>query len=188
MIGVIMCVLAIRGELLFDLRMFTIDSNLFMGIVALISCVFTLAGKGAPKWLCVLKLVATAQISITFLVVLFFLLPLSGPGYVYTGTNLIMHAITPIIAVAAFLTGEGRVRFRDTFWAILPVLVYATVYLIEVVFIGSANGGWSDIYMLAPLWPLSYVVIVTLGWGIAVLLWKFKTVNRTNRSRDTGRQ
>ena len=56
--------------------------------------------------------------------------------------------------------------------ALIPVFIYAVVYLVMVVFIGEAHGGWNDFYGFAtrvPLW-VSLVLIMPVTYGIAMLL------------------
>ena len=56
--------------------------------------------------------------------------------------------------------------------ALIPVFLYAAVYLVMVVFIGEEHGGWNDFYGFVtrvPLW-VSLVLILPITYGIAMLL------------------
>ena len=56
--------------------------------------------------------------------------------------------------------------------ALIPVLLYAAVYIIMVVVIGEENGGWNDFYGFAtrvPLWVSALVILPSAG-GVSLLL------------------
>ena len=67
-----------------DLKYFTVESNLLVGVVAVVYLVWRLLGKGEmPKWLSILKYLSTAAVFVTFTVVVIFLGPLYGLGRMY---------------------------------------------------------------------------------------------------------
>lgn len=154
------------------LRYFTIDSN----ILAVICCLFMAvedvrlrsSGRLCPRrfiWL--LKLTGSAAVSLTFLVVIFFLGPTMGYDKMFGGVNLYLHAICPILSDLSLILFEYRSSERkkgDFLYGAIPAFIYATVYLIMVVFVK----GWPDFYgfNIGGFWFVSYPAII----GIAALI------------------
>lgn len=123
-------------------QFYTEDSN----TLALITCLFLAVyeyqmWKGQrsvlPGWIQELKYIATVCLTLTFLVVIFILIPLQGGiGSAYffliNGSMLYHHLICPILAFVSFLwfdPMEKRSR-REIGMALLPTLVYALVLVI----------------------------------------------------------
>lgn len=123
-------------------QFYTEDSN----TLALITCLFLAVyeyqmWKGQrsvlPGWIQELKYIATVCLTLTFLVVVFILIPLQGGiGSAYffliNGSMLYHHLICPILAFVSFLwfdPMEKRSR-REIGMALLPTLVYALVLVI----------------------------------------------------------
>ncbi len=123
-------------------QFYTEDSN----TLALITCLFLAVyeyqmWKGQrsvlPGWIQELKYIATVCLTLTFLVVIFILIPLQGGiGSAYffliNGSMLYHHLICPILAFVSFLwfdPMEKRSR-REIGVALLPTLVYALVLVI----------------------------------------------------------
>ena len=79
------------------------DSN---NIVKIIDIFYTINNKKIPKWLRLLKYSSVVSLSITFLVVLFILFPMSGfnvYGMFLFGTLLYHHLICPILCFVTFI-------------------------------------------------------------------------------------
>ena len=70
---------------------------------------------------------------------------------------------------------DKRLRFRDTLLALIPVLIYAIIYVVMVVVIGEEKGGWNDFYGFLtrlPMWiPMAAIMPVTflIALGIRAL-------------------
>ena len=138
------------------LKAFTLDSNIWMGICALIAAIFLLQDMSGrkrtdEKLVDRLYLTGTAAVTITFLTVLFFLAPMmamrSGiKGFFtsYAGFMFFFHFLNPIAAVAGLLIHKSEYKYttKDCVIAMLPVVLYSIIYLINVVFLGT----WSDFY------------------------------------------
>ena len=71
-----------------------------------------------------------------------------------------------------FINAYHTVKFKTTFLAVLPVFVYAMVYLVSAILIGEENGGWRDHYRFEELMPWYYILVIMLlsSFGIACLL------------------
>jgi hypothetical protein len=119
-------------------------------------------------------------------VALTLLSPRAGFGaMMIEGKNLFLHTIVPIISIVAFLfvNAYHTVKFKTTFLAVLPVLIYAMVYLVSAIIIGEENGGWRDHYRFEELMPWYYILVIMLlfSFGIACLL---RVVHNIMHRRD----
>ena len=152
-------------------RYFTTLSNLFCAFTALILLLSELFGA-MPPWAVALKYMGTVVVTVTFLTVFLFLLPASKSkeGLLSNDTEIIMHVVTPLLAIVSFLCFENHGLSP---WVIplgvLPVLLYGWLYLQRVVL----SGTWPDFYGFNRdgKWKLSFSLMI-LGTVIAaVLLW-----------------
>ncbi len=159
--------------------MFTVDSNILAGLSMLLCLPYTVDGLRTgyyhlPDWVVVLMHISVTAVSLTFLVSLFILAPVKGFALIFSGSRFFLHGVCPVLCIVAFccFINSHLIRFREALLALIPVLVYAAVYLVMVVFIGEERGGWNDFYGFAtrvPLW-VSFLVIIPLTAGIIMLL------------------
>ena len=172
-------------------RMFTVLSNMFVGITASMSIPFAVDGirqknYHLPRWIVNLTLMSTSCISLTFVITVCVLSPYAGFQYMLLlGSNLFLHTLVPITAILTFLfiNSYHTVKFRATLLSLIPVAVYAVIYLISAILIGEENGGWRDHYHFEELMPWYYVavLILLLTFGISNLL---RVVHNYMHSRD----
>lgn len=137
------------------LRYFTILSNLFVGLCSLLMGIFQLVGLvrkevSTREWMLVLKHASVTGITITFLVVLFFLAPRADQGYwsMFMGSNLFFHLIIPVLTILnfLFLENEPRLQFKYTPFSIFPVLIYGIFYILNYEFHFTSSEGNYDWY------------------------------------------
>ncbi len=172
--------------------MFTVNSNILMG--ASMALVFPYALDGLrkhnfhlPRWVVDLVYAGVTAVGLTFLVSLCILAPVKGFVLIFTGSRFFLHGLCPILAMIAFcfFISEQRIRFRDTLFALVPVLIYAVLYYVMVVVIGEHRGGWDDFYGFAtrlPSWA-SAAIILSLTILIATVIRVLH-----NRTYDRRRQ
>lgn len=162
-----------------SLRFFTTDSNILNMLGAVIILPFEiriLMGKAEalPRFAVVIKYVTTASVTLTFFTVMLFLGPMFGYAVFLNETGIFTHLILPMFAFYTFtlLETDCEISFKNVIWAITPTLVYGAVYLTEVVFIGTQNGGWEDFYSfnLGGYWYISGTVMFTASVLINLLL------------------
>lgn len=156
--------------------MFTVNSNILMGASMALVFPYTLDGLRKhnfhlPRWVADLVYAGVTAVALTFLISLFVLSPVKGFVLIFTGSRFFLHGLCPVLAIIAFcfFMSEQRVRLRDTFFALIPVLIYAILYYIMVVVIGEHRGGWNDFYGFAtrlPVW-IPAVCIMPLTFLIA---------------------
>ena len=159
--------------------MFTVDSNILAGLTLLLCIPYTVDGLRTgyyhlPDWIVVLLHISVTAVSLTFLVSLFILAPVKGFVLIFTGSRFFLHGICPILSIVTFcfFIKSHLIRLGESFLALIPVFIYAVVYLVMVVFIGEEKGGWNDFYGFAtriPIW-ISLTAILPLTYGIAALL------------------
>ena len=147
-----------KGKLPETFRYFTVLSNLFVALTALILLVCEFFG-------------VLPAVTLTFLVVLLFLWPSLGSIQgLWDGPELFMHLVTPLLAVLSFLFYEKQ---GLSAWIIplglLPVLLYGWLYLDRVV----VTKTWRDMYGFNKngRWKLSFILMLLGAAVIAVLLW-----------------
>ena len=153
------------------LRFFTVQSNIFMAIIALVFAVLEirfLKGKinEIPTKAYVLKLMSTTAVGLTFLVVFAYLGPITEYG------------------IIAMIMNSNL--FKYTFWCILPTFLYAIYYLINI-FIHMQDGKVSPVYdwywfVQNGVWTAIIVVplMLLITYIITLILWKINK-KRSNK-------
>lgn len=160
-----------------DLKYFTVESNLLVGVVAVIYLVYRLVKGGElPKWLSVLKYLSTAAVFVTFTVVIVFLGPMYGYGRMYYGSNLFFHLLIPLFAIAEYVIFGEEISFRESFYAVAPPVLYGIGYLTNC--IENGVGSWetvkNDWYQFLE-WGYGvgiviFIVIAALAWGLGLAI------------------
>ncbi len=135
-----------------NLKHFTVDSNLLLGLVCLAYIVLTAAGVTARHpavWLLAERAlyVATVSVALTFTVVMLFFVPQTGLAPMIQGANLWFHLIDPVLAVVTFCAfhRDRPIPLRETAAALAPTVVYA-VYYTAVVLVRGAHFPDTDWY------------------------------------------
>ena len=159
--------------------MFTVNSNILSAVSAFLVVPYAIDGLRKkeyilPNWVVVLMLASTTAVVLTFLISLFVLSPVKGFVLIFTGSRFFLHGVCPILSILAFCVfiTSHKISFKQTFYALIPVAIYAIVYFIMVVVITYERGGWKDFYGFAtrmPLW-ISATAILPLTFGIATLV------------------
>ncbi len=199
---VITIILLKRGPRTF--RMFTTQSNVVSGIIALIVVIFEILiilkkKNELPEWLKVTKMVGTTGVALTFLVVVFYLgFVAVGKGYnyfiVFRGTNVCFHFLTPVSAILSFILFEGsdKIKRRYTFLNMVHMVGYTIFYAINVFTHlnpdGTANRDYDWYYfVLGETWTFGFVVLamllITYGIGFG-LWWLNRRIERTNLFKE----
>ena len=162
--------------------MFTVNSNILCAAAMAMVIPYTLDGLRThnyhmPRWIVNLVYMGVTAVALTFLISLFILSPVKGFLLIFTGSRFFLHGVCPILAIVAFcfFMSEKRLRLRDSLLALIPVLIYAAVYVVMVVVVGEEKGGWNDFYGFLtrlPMWiPLTAIMPLTflIATGIRVL-------------------
>lgn len=169
-------------------RLFTIDSNLLMGIVSLLflinerKVIKKEINEIKPIYY-ILKLMGTTSVTLTFVIVLFYLGRITSYGLLslYKNYNLFFHGLIPILSIISFIFFEktNSIKFRYTFISLVPMIIYS-IYYISNILIHMENGKISPIYdfyyfiqngvngMIIVI-PLIYMITYLIGFT----LWYF---------------
>lgn len=131
-----------------------------------------------------MKLVSVTLVTITMVTALTWLANQMGIGLMIEGVNLFLHVLTPSIALLSFLIFEiqNRIKFKHTFWVVIPMALYIAFYFSAVFFIEVGAKDW---YMFAYDYTeagrseninilksvLSIVIFLLVPIVIAIVLW-----------------
>lgn len=173
-----------------SIKMFTVQSNFISGIVALVMVVFEILvilkkKEELPLWLKVLKMITTTAVTLTFLVVVFYLgFVAIAEGYSYfimfRSTNFCFHFLTPLSAIISFILFENtnKIKYRLTFLNMIHMVLYTIFYAINVFTHlnpdGSVNRAYDWYYfVLGEKYTFIFVVIgmLLITYGIGFILW-----------------
>lgn len=122
-------------------RFFTIDSNLLMGVAALLFAIQqykVLKGKKRKIDIrfYVYKLMATCSVGLTFIIVFFYLSRITPNGFfsIYMNQNLFFHGLIPLVSMINFILYEktNQLEIKHTFMAVIPVTLYAIYYVTNI--------------------------------------------------------
>lgn len=163
-------------------KFFTVDSNIFMGIIALVFVIKEITNKEITKIMYRLKLMATTAVSLTFIIVFTYLGPISKDGIIslLQNSNIFFHLVIPVLSIITFTLFErtNKLKFKDSLYGIIPTIIYAVLYLINIL-IHMENGKVSPVYdwywfvqngvktaiIVAPM-------IILISYIISLILWK----------------
>ncbi len=151
------------------LRFFTVLSNLLCALAALAVVVCRLGFGTLPYAVGVFKYVATAAVSVTLLTVVCFLGPTLGYKLMFTGPDLWLHLVCPLLAVVSLLLWDKpELPFGAVFLGALPVALYGAVYIRRVMF-APEQRRWQDFYGFnrGGRWPLSLLIMLAAAFLIS---------------------
>ena len=105
---------------------FTIQSNIAIAIISMIGLIMLMRkGCFSDLWY-IIKFVGTVSITLTGVVFCFVLAPTLGDA-AWNIQNILTHVVVPIAAILDFfVTGiSSSIKYKNTFWVIVPPLLYA---------------------------------------------------------------
>ncbi len=176
--------------------MFTVNSNILAAAAMAMVIPYTLDGLRThnyhmPRWIVVLVYAGVTAVSLTFLISLCILAPVKGFVLIFSGSRFFLHGVCPVLAIVTFcfLISDHRIGLVESLKALVPVLIYAFIYLTMVVVIGEDRGGWNDFYGFVtrlPLW-VPIVLIMPLTFGITSALRALHNGSYDRRKRKEAR-
>ena len=137
-------------------RFFTVQSNALCAVSALFMLLFP-----AAEWTYYLKIIGTSAVAVTMMTVLLFLGPVFGYQYMFKGSDLFMHLLTPLMALVSLCVFERRgISFAKSFIGIIPVALYGPLYMYKILFAPEGKR-WEDFYGFnrGGKWKVSYVLM-----------------------------
>ena len=162
---------------------YTVLSNVMALAASACYAVCGLLGKGGepPQWVSLLKYGAAVCLSVTFLVVVFVLVPMAMPSgtaadVLYKGPQIYHHILCPLISAASFVFLEPAPLggMKLLLIAAAPTLLYATVFVI-LNLAKVVHGPYPFLYVYEQPWFMSvfwFAAIVGLSAGLAAGLLK----------------
>ena len=183
-----------RGNQLF--KLFTVCSNFFSAIGAALMIPFAVEGVrkkrfSYPKWLQLFQYSGAICTTLTMLFAIFLIFPTKGPLVAFGRMNFWLHIVCPIMTLILLFSVETDLHLsvNDALLCLAPFYAYAAVYIINVVLVGEANGGWRDIYMLTVFLPptLTAPMMFMLGLGVALsirTIYNMISDSRTKQMRS----
>ena len=177
---------AFTASYLAALKYFTVDSNILAGVTALIYVIIEARGKElsprASTFIHCLRLASVTGVALTMIVTMFFLIPQFGENWyiLYIDNNFFFHLTIPLLCITAYIffeSGAGSLTFLQSITGIIPMLIYAVFYSINVI-VHLGNGepiktyDWygflgekvSNAFIAVP-------VMLLVTWGITLLIW-----------------
>ena len=166
---------ALQSSGIENFKFYTVLTNVFCGLVALICLVLLVAKKNTDK-MAAFKLAAVCGVAITFAVVAFMFGPLYGYPQFYKRGNLFFHLLEPLVAIVEFiLIRRKKIPFKYTVIAAVPTLLYGIGYMTNIL-INGIGGPWpdtNDFYaFLSWGWPVGiaiFAVITMLAFTVACI-------------------
>lgn len=159
------------------LATFTVESNIFLGLIALVSLIATRKNKPNPT----LYLIAATLVVLTCLVVVLYLSPLrvaAGKGYfdMLLGPMFFFHFFNPLLAALTLIflfPSREKLTLKSRLFALLPLSFYGVFY-----FAGVIAGLFPDFYSLTfsgryYFIPLVVLIIASLVLAVASTLAHF---------------
>ena len=178
-------------------KFFTVDSNVFMAMVALAFAIeeYKII-KGTTKEistkLYIFKLMSTTAVTLTFIVVFSYLGPFSKGGIpsMIRNSNLFFHLLTPVASIIGFTCFEktNKITFKQTLYSLIPTFLYAFFYITNII-IHSENGKVSTRYdwywfVQNGTWTILIVIplFILVTHVISYALWKCNKYGINNNS------
>lgn len=177
-------------------KFFTVESNILIGIVALIFAIKEIElinGKidDISTKMYILKLIATTAVGLTFVVVFGYLGPISKNGIpsMLMNSNLFFHLIIPVTSMINFIFFEktNKIKFKYTFYGLMPTVLYGIFYVSNVL-IHVEDGKVSTIYdwywfVQNGLWTAVIVapMILLITYIICLVLWRLNILKEKGK-------
>lgn len=165
-----------RSRLRVALRFFTCQSNILCAAGALLTAVAAMAGE-VPRWIWTIKYIGTVAVTITMVTVFVYLAPALGKGWaarlITRPHDMIMHVITPVLAILSFCLLEKRgMSFAWSLWGMLPVMLYGPLYLYKIIH-AKEEKRWDDFYGFNKngKWKIAYEIMFVCSLLLCVIYW-----------------
>lgn len=165
---------------------FTTDSNLLVTLTSVLVLSYNIRNVEPPTWVMKLRLMGVTAVTLTIVTVLVFLTwydySIGGAELalaLYQKNCFVMHITTPMLSIISFVLFERKPLLTklDALWGMLPMAIYAVVYLCLVVV-----GVWDDWYGFTfggnyLLTAVSLLAMNLATYAIAVALCTYRRKN-----------
>lgn len=163
-------------------KFYTVDSNMLMGLIALLFAVLQITKKEITKNMYRLNLMATTSVTLTFIIVFTYLGNIAQGGIIslLQNSNLFFHLIIPVLSIINFTIFErtDKLKLKDTLYGIIPTVIYGILYTTNLL-LHVENGTVSTIYdwywFVQNGIKTAFIVapaIILISYIISLVLWK----------------
>ena len=163
---------------------YTVLSNVFALVSSIAFLVSYLRRGGKVGFIAgMMRYIASCCLAVTFLTVIFVLVPMSIPGrgvanVLYKGPQLYHHILCPILSALSFIFVERgmRINKKAVASACSPTLLYAVVFIV-LNLLRAVRGPYPFLYVYEQPWFLSVIWFFVIGGvalGSSVLIGKLK--------------
>jgi len=162
------------GHGLKQFRYFTVLSNTFCAIAALLMAISQIGG-GVTRPVFLLKYLGTVSVTLTFLTVILFLAPFQG-GFAkwFSGDFFYTHLAGPLLAILSFCLLERQpMRLGTAMLGLVPMLLYGAVYVYKVM-LAPEDQRWEDFYGFNRngMWLVSGIAMIVGASLICLAYWR----------------
>ena len=153
---------------------FTQLSGIYCGFISALLIPYAIDGFRKKRFVCSkwLTLLHYSGVICTTLVFVFTLTIISwyDPELAFGEYNILLHIACPLLILIAFhlLESHHYLSFKDSFLAIIPIIIYMIVYVYNVVI----TKRWEDLYGFTKFAPfyVSALIMIALSLAIALLI------------------
>ncbi|MFA5342299.1 MAG: hypothetical protein WC332_11045 [Clostridia bacterium] len=178
---------------------FTIQSNMWIAGICLLFLIIDIVRKNEskPVWLHVLRFMFTVSILLTYIVFAVLLSPLMELSYLSSLSNILLHTVTAVLAVADFIVDDFKYTIKPrmlAFSGLIMPLLYSVFFFIyyEVMnqmpvpyfFMDFKKYGWFTIGNdgIGVIYWMSILCIVLMLIGYIILLLKKKNADNLKKT------
>lgn len=159
---------------------YTQDSNLFALIIGIIYLYYLINNKKITHSIAVLRLMSVLGLSVTFLVVLFILLPMTNFNFMFMfgGANFFLHLVCPVLLFIIYIRYDKKVELtnKEVFSSLLFTIIYSIILItLNILRIVEGPYPFLMVYkqgiLMSIIW---YLLIVGGAFLLAKVLYKIK--------------
>ena len=174
---VILCIIGIFftfKENIFIFEYYTEDSNILAGIGSLLFVIYSIRNKEIPMWLVMLRYISVCCLVVTFIVVVFVLIPTMSNSYLegvrhllLSGSMLFHHFLCPVISFLSFVLFEKDERLNKKkyiYYPFIPTLIYGFI-LITLNILRKVIGPYPFLMVYYQPWYMTIIWIFVIGIG-----------------------
>jgi hypothetical protein len=142
---------------------FTAQSNIWISLICIIFFIMNAAGIKKNRLLYLIKFMFTSSILLTWLVFAVLLAPILDSSYILSPSNIFLHSITPILAMADFLLFDNE--FSISLKSLWTVLVMPLIYLVFAFTVYEQSGSLPTYYFFLDYKKLGWFTMTSTGIG-----------------------
>ncbi len=171
---------------------YTILSNLLGAVAALLVVMYRLIGRRKhlgrlPYWVVLLKYLATVCLTLTFLVVVFFLAPQFGEGgyrlMLFSPEMFFHHLACPLLALGSMiaLDTDARLPKKSLLFALIPTAMYALVLILLNIFRVKEGPYFFLMVHRQPVW-MSFLWIIIIFFMVFLIAFVVRFFSNLDKS------